>query len=176
MNGRFVTEGKLGCPICSASYSISEGIADFGGAARRTSADYVERGNDEQALMLAAFLNLVREGSSVVLEGDEARHALAVANITRCRVIALNPTVEVEETELTSTVLSGGRIPLAARSVDGIAARDELVIRDAPRVMRATARLVAPSDRQIPPELRELARDAERVIAESVGPLVSLSR
>ncbi|MEO8575536.1 MAG: hypothetical protein ABI556_02495, partial [Gemmatimonadales bacterium] len=29
MDGRFVVEGKLGCPVCSATYGIREGIADL---------------------------------------------------------------------------------------------------------------------------------------------------
>lgn len=176
MNGRFVADGKLGCPICNASYSITDGVADFRGDTSAAPIGAAAEANDQDAMMLAAFLNLVREGSTVVLEGEEARHAVAVANITRCRVIALNPSANVEETELTSTVRSGGRIPLATRSVDGVASGDQAVIRDAPRVLRAAGRIVVPAESELPPELREIARDDERIIGESVGPLVGLSR
>ena len=38
VSNRFVMEGTLGCPTCSAKYSITSGIADF-----RTATDSFER-------------------------------------------------------------------------------------------------------------------------------------
>ena len=177
MNGRFVVEGSLGCPICEATYVISNGIADFTGeSSPRATMSNNESDDPEQAIRLAAFLNLVRPGSTVVLEGDQAVHAGAIANITQCRVIVLNPSHDVIETEQTSTIHAGDRIPLGTSTVDGVAATSAAIIADAARVLKPGSRLVAPASFPLHPGLTELARDDTSIVAEAAGPLIRLSR
>ena len=176
MNGRFVVEGSLGCPICEATYLIASGIADFAPETQRAPANASASSDTEQAIRLAAFLNLVRPGSTVVLEGDYAIHAATIADITHCRVIAINPSHEVIETEQTSTIHAAGRIPLGTSAVDGIAATSAAIIADAARVLKPGSRLVAPASIQLQPALNELARDETSVVAEAAGPLIRLSR
>ena len=177
MNGRFVVEGSLGCPICEATYLISNGIADFTGESPPRARMSSNEGDDpEQAIRLAAFLNLVRSGSTVVLEGDQAVHATAIANITQCRVIVLNPSHAVIETEQTSTIHAADRIPLGTSTVDGVAAMSATIIADAARVLKPGSRLVAPASLPLHPALTELARDDTSIVAEAAGPLIRLSR
>ena len=177
MNGRFVVEGTLGCPICEATYVISNGIADFTGESSPRATTSSNEGDDpEQAIRLAAFLNLVRSGSTVVLEGDQAVHATAIANITQCRVIVLNPSHAVIETEQTSTIHAADRIPLGTSTVDGVAAMSATIIADAARVLKPGSRLVAPASLPLHPALTELARDDTSIVAEAAGPLIRLSR
>lgn len=176
MEGRFVTDGTLGCPICNASFPIEKGIADFRSEritpARKTSMP----ADPEEAMRVAAFLNLVRQGATVVLDGEEARHAVDVANITRCRVIALNPALDIPDTELTSTILCDSRVPLATASLDGIGATNQAVVDDSARILKPGGRLVTSANASIPPALSELARDERHIIAEAQRPLVQLSR
>ena len=177
MNGRFVVEGSLGCPICEATYLISNGIADFTGESPPRARMSSNEGDDpEQAIRLAAFLNLARSGSTVVLEGDQAVHATAIANITQCRVIVLNPSHAVIETEQTSTIHAADRIPLRTSTVDGVAAMSATIIADAARVLKPGIRLVAPASLPLHPALTELARDDTSIVAEAAGPLIRLSR
>ena len=177
MNGRFVVEGSLGCPICEATYVIANGIADFTAeSSPRAMKSSRESNETEQAIRLAAFLNLVRPGSTVVLEGDQAVYAPAIASMTQCRVIALDPSHDVTETEQTSTIHAGDRIPLGTSSVDGVAAMSAAIISDAARVLKPGSRLVAPAGLPLHPALTELARDDTSVVAEAAGPLIRLSR
>lgn len=176
LSGRFIEEGALGCPICSASFAIDHGIAIFSDLPADCQADKATAASEEHAVRLAALLNLVRQGSVVVLEGDDALSAATIADITESRVIAVNPSSPVADTELVSTVRSRARIPLATSSVDGVAARTSKLIDDAARVLRQGGRLVAPLASTLPATLSELARDASAIVAEASGPLIQLSR
>jgi uncharacterized protein YbaR (Trm112 family) len=174
MDGRFVVHGKLGCPVCSASYDIVDGVAIFGEPASDAFAPVV---NPESVMRTAALLNLTRPGSTVILCGDEAIASQEVAELTQCRVIALNPSADIEDTDRVATVTCGGRIPLATASVDAIAIGDRTTFfTDAGRVLRPSARLTARPDASLPGGFRELARDDLNIVAESMGPLVGLSR
>lgn len=176
MKGRFVIDGTLGCPVCNASFPIEKGIADFRSVRAQRDEHATMPDDSSEAMHVAAFLNLLRPGATVVLDGSHAAHAIAVANMTQCRVIALNPSIDVAENELTSTILSDSRIPLATASVDGIAAASQAIVSDSARALKPAGRLIAPLGTSIPPALSELARDERRVIAEARGPLVQLSR
>jgi hypothetical protein len=50
------------------------------------------------------------------------------------------------------------------------------MLAEAARLLRARGRLVAVAGATLSPEFRELARDADHVVAEYVGELVSLRR
>jgi uncharacterized protein YbaR (Trm112 family) len=174
MDGRFVTQGTLGCPVCNASYEIADGIARFSGEVSEAFAPSV---TSDAVMRTAALLNLTRPGSVAVLCGDEANAAEDVSELTQCRIIALNPSAGIEDLERVATVVSVDRIPLASASVDAIAidACDSLMT-DAVRVLRPSGRLTARADAVLPRGLREIARDDHTVVAESVGELVRLSR
>jgi uncharacterized protein YbaR (Trm112 family) len=174
MDGRFVVEGKLGCPVCNASYDIIDGVACFSG---EVSDAFAPRVDQDAVVRTAALLNLTRPGSVAVLCGDEANAAEDVSELTQCRVIALNPSANIEDTERVATVVSIDRIPLASSSVDAIAlAACATLAADAFRVLRPGGRLTANADIALPSELREIARDDRTVVAESVGEIVTLRR
>jgi uncharacterized protein YbaR (Trm112 family) len=177
MDGRFVIEGKLGCPVCSSSYNISDGIADLrvdsSIAAREESS---ASPGHERAMRLAALLNLTRPGALAVLEGSSGLSAHEVSEIGQCRVIALNPPSRVEDSERVATVLADTRIPFASSSVYGISMSDDRSLNDIARVLQAGGRAVLPARIDLPGGLNELARDDQNVVAEYVGPIVSLKR
>jgi uncharacterized protein YbaR (Trm112 family) len=177
MDGRFVIEGKLGCPVCSSSYVISNGIADLrveSSASPKKENPASE--NSDAAMRLAALLNLTRPGALAILDGDSAGHAHEVSEIGQCRVIALNPASQVEDSERVATVLADARIPFASSSVYGIAMSDDRLSNDISRVLQAGSRAVLPAGTNLPGGLNELARDDQSVVAEFVGPMVSLKR
>jgi len=174
MDGRFVLEGTLGCPICSASYEITGGVARFGGDVSDAFAPVVSA---DSVMRTAALLNLMRPGSLAVLCGSEANAAEDLSELTQSRVIALNPASNIEDTERVATVATLDRIPLASSSVDGIAVGDcQSLIGDAARILKPGGRIVAPVTASFPPAFREIARDDQSVVAESIGPLIGIQR
>lgn len=178
MEGRFVIEGKLGCPVCSSSYSIVNGTADLriDSALSQASGDAIPK-DPEAAMRLAALLNLTRPGALAILEGDSSAHAHEVSELGQCRVIALNPRSPVKDSERVATVLADTRIPFASSSVYGIALSAVTdFANDIARVLQAGGRAVLPADADLPGGLNELARDDRNVVAEFVGPMVSLNR
>ena len=174
MDGRFVVEGKLGCPICNASYDIAGGVARFGGEVSDAFAPNVSA---ESVMRTAALLNMMRPGSIAVLCGTEANAAEDLSELTQSRVIALNPASNIEDTERVARIVTLDRIPLASSSIDGIAIGNcHSLIGDAGRVLKAGGRIAAPVTVSFPPGFREIARDDTTVVAESIGPLVGIQR
>lgn len=181
MAGRFVVEGKLGCPVCHANYDISEGIPDL-----RTDPHFVALVDDapppidrEAAERLAAFLNLTREGSTILLCGSHADSAQAVADLAISRTFSIrpHPAFARDESELVATVLADTRFPFASSSIDGIAIDDDsFSMTEISRVLKPGGRLVGPSTTKLAGNVRELARDENFVVAEAVGPLLNLRR
>ena len=178
MEGRFVLEGKLGCPVCLAGYPITGGIANLSESDSMVPRHREETGDSDDALRYAAMLGLTRPGSLVAMEGDAALHAEALAALTECRVVAINPPGHRGEHERVGVVLSTEKIPLAQESVDGVVLSDatDSRIAAAARVTRPGGRIVAPSAARFDARFRELARDDRHVVAELVGQLVTLSR
>ncbi len=176
MDGRFVIEGKLGCPVCSASYSVIDGVAEFGQPSARHAAG--ERADANDALRIAAMLNLTKPGSVVVLEGSSSQHAARIVEMTEARVIALNAPGPLPESERVAAVSAGNRIPVAMRTVDGIViesgAHDSL--HEALRVLVPAGRIVAPAGTDLGNDFREIARDDGNVVGETIGQLVTLTR
>jgi len=180
MDGRFVMEGKLGCPVCSASYRIRDGIADL------TENEYemslgctgLEYPDEQGAVRAAALLGLTKPNAIVVLAGDAASLAQPVSDIAEARVMALNSTARIVESEKVAVVLSDKRLPFAPGSIDGIMLEETTTefVPDTPRALRQGGRLVVPIGTVLPAGFRELARDDEQVVAESIGELITLSR
>lgn len=180
MDGRFVVEGKLGCPVCSATYTIRDGIADLseGGYEITQGCGGLEYPEEAAAVRAAALLGLTKPSTVVILAGDAASLAHRVSDIAEARVIVLNSTGRIEESEKVAVVLSDKRLPFAPRSIDGTML-DEATIEFVPdtlRVLRQGGRLIVPIGTILPAGFRELARDDREVVAESIGELITLSR
>jgi uncharacterized protein YbaR (Trm112 family) len=177
MDERFVIEGKLGCPVCGSGYSISSGIVDLrSGSGGGETKELPGPPDPDAALRIAALLNLTRPGALVILEGESASAAHEVSELGQCRVIALNPVSRVDDSERVATVLADARIPFASSSVHGIALSNGQLANDIERVLQAGGRAVLPAKASLPGGLNELARDDHNVVAEYVGPIVSLKR
>ena len=173
MDGRFVIEGKLGCPVCSASYAVTRGIAVF---ADSEISPVSSSSSPDEAMRVAALLGLTRPGALILLDEEAAGAAADVAALAECRVIAMNAPALMEESERVGLIHCDARIPIAPGSVDGIVfSGDEGGFSDAARVLRPGGRIIAPARSRLHPAFREMARDERSVVAELVGPLVTLS-
>jgi uncharacterized protein YbaR (Trm112 family) len=174
MEGRFIITGTLGCPVCSATYQIENGVARFSSAQVPLNDAEIP---DDAVIRAAALLNLTRPDSLAVLCGSEARVANRVSEMTQAKIIALNPDSRVEETERVAIVMCENRIPLASRSVDGVALGNAGgLAHDASRVLKSGARISADSSVDLGPGVNTLARDERSVVGEVVGPVIQIGR
>src|SRR5689334_22428621 len=70
--GRDIMEGTLGCPVCHSEYPIIGGVARFVERDRTTSPDDA---TEDEALRLAATLDLTGPRGYAILEGAATNHA-----------------------------------------------------------------------------------------------------
>jgi len=183
VSNRFVMDGILGCPTCSAKYSITSGIADF-----RTATDSFRREpwlslttaeREHLATRAGAFLNVTEPGATVVMGGSWAGAAQELSVMTEARVLALNPDKGVEESETVGLLRVGTEIPVAPGSVFGIALDASFpaeILASAVKAVRAGGRIVGPTEIPPPSELLVLAHDESYWIAEKAPEVIKLSR
>jgi hypothetical protein len=183
VTNRFVTEGTLGCPICSAEYPIRNGIADFSGGLdlprRKSEQPAAIRDREELATRAGAFLNLTEPGATVVLGGTWADGALELSLMTEARVLALNPKARAEESETVGLLRVGSEIPVAPGSVLGVALDASFppeTVASAVKAVRPGGRIVGPVEIPPPSELAVLARDADYWVAQKAPEVIKLSR
>jgi hypothetical protein len=183
VSNRFVVDGTLGCPTCSAKYSITSGIADF-----RTGKDSFRREpwlslttqeREHLATRAGAFLNLTEPGATVVMGGSWASAAQELSVMTEARVLALNPEKGVEESETVGLLRVGTEIPVAPGSVIGVALDSSFpaeILASAVKAVRPGGRIVGPTEIPPPSELLVLAHDESYWVAEKSPEVIKLSR
>ncbi len=183
ISNRFVLDGTLGCPVCHAEYQIRKGIADFaqaGELARESREVSGPTGNREEvATRVGAFLNATEPGATLVLGGSWAEAAQELSVMTETRVLALNPSKRVEESETVGLLRVSHEIPLAPVSVIGVAFDASFppeIISSALKVVRPGGRIVGPASIDTPSDLSVLARDESYWVAEKPAELISLRR
>jgi uncharacterized protein YbaR (Trm112 family) len=167
---RHIIEGKLGCPVCRATFVIAGGEVFFAdGGALRSSRVL----DDDAAFRLAAQLHLVDAPKPILLTG---RWSAAVGPL---RTIV--PTVTMFVGDATTAVTLDERIsplrfppdviPLAAGSLRAIALDDhhasQAVVLAAAQALATAGRLVAPVSTPLDDTLwRTLATDTDVIVAE----------
>ena len=182
VTNRFVMEGTLGCPNCSAEYPIRNGIADFSAGLelprRKGERPAAIREREELATRAGAFLNVTEPGATVVLGGGWADAALELSVMTEARVLAINPKAGAEESE-TVGLLVGSEIPVAPGSLLGVALDASFpaeTVASAVKAVRAGGRIVGPVEIPPPSELAVLARDGDYWVAQKAPEVIKLSR
>src|SRR6476661_547648 len=86
---RHIVEGTLGCPVCAAEYDIRDGVVDL----RRTGREPVppsSPGDAEQAMRLAALLDLSDSQGFAVLLGGWGAHAQQLASIVDLPIMLID--------------------------------------------------------------------------------------
>jgi hypothetical protein len=183
VSNRFVQDGKLGCPICSAEYWIREGVGDFTGGLSLPARDE-ERGasghsREELATRAGAYLNATEAGTTVVLGGLWAYAAHDLSAMSDVRVLALNAPNDVNEAERVGLLGVASEIPLATGSVAGVALDTwfpEGMAESAVRVVRPRGRVVGPAGLAVPSGLTVLAHDDKYWVAEKPPEVIPIRR
>ena len=183
VTNRFVMEGTLGCPSCSAEYPIRNGVADFSGGLelprRKGERPAVIRDREELATRAGAFLNVTEPGATVVLGGTWADAALELSLMTEARVLAINPKAGSEESETVGLLLVGSEIPVAPASLLGVALDASFpaeTVASAVKAVRPGGRIVGPAEIPPPAVLAVLARDEDYWVAQKAPEVIKLSR
>jgi uncharacterized protein YbaR (Trm112 family) len=183
VSNRFVLEGSLGCPSCSAQYPIHEGIAGFSAGLALPSCEaeraMASHNREEHATRAGAYLEATEPGATIVLGGIWAHAAEELSRMAEVRVLALNAPVGVTESERVGLVRVGSEIPVAAGSVLGVAFDawfPAKLVASAVRAVRPGGRIVGPVTIPAPAELHVLAHDDSYWVAQKAPEVVKLSR
>lgn len=156
---RDVREGILGCPVCSAEYPIRDGVVLFGDVP--PAADRMP--SSDEALRLAAALDLTDARMTAILQGAWGAHAPILRGVSPAQLLLVNPPAGVTSGDGIS-IVRAPVAPVAAAWADAIAADADAT---APMVaslrasLRGGGRMLAPLALNHPPGFEELARDAE---------------
>ena len=183
ISNRFVEEGKLGCPSCSAEYWIRGGLADFSGEVVLPACEEERKAashrREELATRAGAYLDATEPGATIVLGGIWAYAAQELSTMAGVRVLALNAPSEVKESETVGLVRVGSEIPFAAGTVAGVALDawfPAKIVESAVRVVRPGGRIVGPANMDTPSGLSVLARDEHYWVAQKAPEVIKLSR
>ena len=170
IEGRDVMEGVLGCPVCQAEYPITDGVVRF---ARTSRSDAVVRPSaEEDALRLAALLDLAAPGGYAVVAGTFGKDAPHLQALTDVQLLIVNPPPGTDMGNGVSglTIESDWlTLPLAASSARAVALDDTTTpaqLLAALRVVRPSGRVLAPIALSLPNGVSELARDDRQWLAE----------
>jgi uncharacterized protein YbaR (Trm112 family) len=167
MEARHIVEGTLGCPVCSAEYPIRDGVVDFRRAGGSIEAASMAA-DAEQAVRLAALLNLADAQGFAVLLGAWGSHAHQLASIVETPLVLVDPPTDVVGAPGVSVLRCDGDVPLAMGAARAMAIDDGSASRvaSAVRATRAKGRVVAPVSVPVPEDVTELARDETMWVGE----------
>ena len=168
--GRHVVTGVLGCPVCEAEYPIRAGVAYFVDPATGAADP-----RDDEIIRTAAMLGLTEPGGVIMLAGRWASTADAISEIAEALVLVVNPPAHADYAERVS-VLYVDQLPIAEGALR--AAAIDAPVRDVASVVRPKGRLVATHAVPVPPDIAEIARDADYWVGErrEVVPVLPLTR
>ncbi|MES3033244.1 MAG: hypothetical protein V4813_04540 [Gemmatimonadota bacterium] len=170
---RHILDGKLGCPVCKATFDITDGEVMFTTTPVLRSAIVLD---DDAAFRLAAQLHLVEAPQPILLAGLWSRAVAPLRRIVSTVTMFVgDATTVVTQDERVSTLrLPSTGIPLATGALRGLALDAARAtgahLADASRVVRATGRLVVPAGIALDDTLwRTLAADQDVTVAERLA-------
>ena len=170
IDGRDVMEGVLGCPVCEAEYPITDGVVRF---ARESPTDAVAGpSSEEEALRLAALLDLADSKGYAIITGALGNNAPSLRALTDVQLLLVNPPAGIEMGRGLSGLTIESHwtaLPLAQSSGRAIALDDATTssqLLEALSVVRPSGRVLAPVTLAVPDGVLELARDGRQWLAE----------
>jgi len=155
---RDIVEGTLGCPACLAEYPIREGVVRFSDGVARPP---LRAAREEDAIRLAAALDLTDARMTAVLQGEWGALAPLIRGLSPAQLLLVNPPEGIASGDGVSIVLAGAA-PIA-RGAATAAAFDAgagpAMIASLVGALRGGGRMVGPASQPVPSGLIELARD-----------------
>jgi len=170
IDGRDVMEGVLGCPVCEAEFRIADGVVQLGTDSRSEVA--AGESNEEEALRLAALLDLAAPGGYAIITGALGSSASYLRELTAVQLLLVNPPPHMEMGSGVSGLTTNSNwsaLPLASSSARAVALDDSATpvqLLAAVSIVRPKGRVLAPLALSLPDRVAELARDDRQWLAE----------
>jgi len=161
---RDIREGTLGCPVCLAEYPIREGVVRF--AEVESLPPTTQR--EEDAVRLAAALDLTEARMTAVLQGVWGGLAPIVRGMSPAQLLLVNPPAGIASGDGVS-IVQATTAPLARGSADAVAfdaTASDAMIESLVASLKGGGRMLGPAKTAVPEELTELARDDEVWVAQ----------
>lgn len=167
---RHILDGKLGCPVCTATFDIIDGEVMFITTPVLRSAITLD---DDAAFRLAAQLHLVEAPKPIMLVGHWSRAVAPLRRIvsTVTMLVGDTTTVVTQDERVSTLRLPPSGIPVATGALRALALdrahAGDLYLRDAARVVGTKGRLVVPAGIALDEALwHPVASDSEVSVAE----------
>jgi hypothetical protein len=183
---RDIRHGFLGCPICLAEYPIRDGIAYFGVDPSATvDIPMPSQVLEEDAVRLAAALDLTDPRMVAVLLGGWGAYAPAILGFSPAHLLLVNPPTGIASGDGVSVIRTATVAPIARGSMDAVAldaGRSHEMLESLVASLRAGGRLAGAIQLPVPGDAAELTRDDRIWVAErpetagTTSGLISLRR
>ncbi len=164
MEGRAVTAGSVGCPVCKNEYAIADGVTRFGDQAGADAGFPAEAATSLPAAdTVQALLGITGPGGYVVLVGSAARLAGDLAEVMDgVHFVGVNAPADVAPSATLSLLSHPSVIPLKSSMARGVVVgadhAAEPWLGEGSRLVLRGLRLVVLAEDAAAPETEQLAR------------------
>jgi uncharacterized protein YbaR (Trm112 family) len=155
---RDVIHGMLGCPVCRSEFQIRDGVLWMVTNAMPAPATRA-RNPGEDALRLAASLDLRTENGFAILRGSWCALAEFIIGISPTHLVLLDPPFGTQSGLGRSIIHAGGTVPLAPRTAVAAAVDDDARAYALALTVQPPGRVVGPLNVPLPRDVKELVRD-----------------
>lgn len=169
---RHILDGKLGCPVCQATFPIDDGEVLFSAGSTMRSAIVMDQ---DWAFRLAAQLHLLEAPQPILLTGIWSRAVTALRALvpTVTMFVGDATTMPALDEKVSTLRLPPSGIPLASGVLRGLALD---ALHSTPAYLTSAARVVRASGRLVVPASTTLDDDSWRTIASDDAVLVAERR
>ena len=162
---RDVIDGMLGCPVCRSEFAIRHGALWLVTNAMPAPATRAKQPEDD-ALRLAASLDLRTESGFAILRGSWCTLAESIVTISPTHLVLLDPPFGTPPGLGRSIIHAGGTVPLAPRTAVAVAIDDNERAYALAATVQPPGRIVGPVQVTLPNDVKELVRDGRWWVGE----------
>lgn len=171
---RDVTSGMLGCPVCRSEFQIRDSDLWLVTTAMPSPATRALN-PEEDALRLAASLDLRSETGFAILRGAWCSLAERIVDISPTHLVLLDPPLNTPRGPGRSIVHAGGTVPFAPATSIAATIDDDERAYALSLTVKPNGRLVGPNNVRLPRDTKELVRDDRWWVAEKENATAPIS-
>jgi uncharacterized protein YbaR (Trm112 family) len=162
---RDVITGMLGCPVCRSEFQVADGELKIVTTAMPAPATRALNPDDD-ALRLAASLDLRHDTGFAILRGAWCALAERIVDIAPTHLVLLDPPLNTPRGLGRSIIHAGGTVPFAPSSAHAATVDDDERAYALALAVRAGGRVVGPANLEIPATVKALVRDERWWVGE----------